>query len=46
MKRILGIVMVVVAVLAAPMAQAELRFGVKAGANISNFTTQIGRAHV
>ena len=39
MKRILGIVMVAVAVLAAPMAQAELRLGVKAGANISNFTT-------
>ena len=39
MKRILGIVMIAVAMLAAPMAQAELRLGVKAGANISNFTT-------
>ena len=39
MKRILGIMMVAVAVLTAPMAQAELRLGVKAGANISNFTT-------
>ena len=39
MKRILGIVMLALVVLAAPMAQAQLRLGIKAGANISNFTS-------
>ena len=37
MKKLLTIVMVVAAILAAPVAQAQLRLGVKLGANISNF---------
>ena len=31
--------MVVASVVAAPIAQAELRLGIKAGANVSNFIT-------
>ncbi|MBR5843270.1 MAG: PorT family protein [Bacteroidaceae bacterium] len=40
MKKLLVIVMVVASILVAPMAQAEFRFGVKAGANISNFIVE------
>ena len=37
MKRLFVIMMVAASILVAPAAQAELRFGIKAGANISNF---------
>ena len=41
MKKIVTILLLAVAVIAAPMAQAELRFGVKLGANVSKASANI-----